>query len=87
MPIYDLKCKECGELTEQFTHSFLNILTECPHCGGGLSQTFSPAELYWKTGKSTISFGSRRKYTQPHKSHDARHRDYMMPGDSRVNQF
>ena len=74
MPIYPFVCEQCQETTEQFLRSLdAEKITACPICGGTVRQLFQPALLLWRTssGKNTISFDLRRKFTQPHKSFDA----------------
>ena len=74
MPIYPFVCEQCQKVTEQFLRSLgADKLTTCPSCGGQVRQLFQPALLRWRTssGKNTISFDQRRKFTQPHKGFDA----------------
>lgn len=61
MPIYDLKCEQCGEVTEQFLRFDMSKLTEC-HCGGKLDQLYNSAPALFM-GKAP--FCLRRKFTNP----------------------
>lgn len=42
MPIYVLKCTNCGYTTEYFAHSYKSLKKECEKCGGGMEQVFAP---------------------------------------------
>lgn len=77
-PIYDLQCQACGEVSTYFTH-IPTPPTECD-CGGDLKVLFGKPQLRWSTGTKTITFEARRTFTQPHKSNDARKRNYFFGG-------
>lgn len=83
MPIYEVKCSECGHITEYYARISTNKLSECPQCGGSITQLFSPPQLQLRTrsGQSTYSFEQRNKFTQPYKQADARKRDYFFGGN------
>ena len=76
MPIYEYACDECEEIVEQLSHTHSDKLSVC-QCGGNLRQLFGSPILRWSTGKHTITFENKRKFTRPHDSHDARKRDYF----------
>jgi len=47
MPIYEYKCKKCGEITEELQHISDDPLTVCPHCSGELKRLIS-----WNSSKT-----------------------------------
>ena len=48
MPLYEYRCKQCGELKEVW-HGFKETHAEpCPHCGGELARVFNPAGIVFK---------------------------------------
>jgi len=41
MPIYEFKCKKCGEVTEMLVGFFEKLSEPCPHCSGKLEKVYS----------------------------------------------
>ena len=80
MPVYTLVCEDCEQVTEQFALSYKDKLTKCSYCEGNLVQRYHPSLLLLRKGAATPSFETYRKFTQPHKSHTERKRDYHFLG-------
>jgi putative FmdB family regulatory protein len=48
MPLYEYRCKQCGQLKEVW-HGFKETHAEpCPHCGGEMTRVFNPAGIVFK---------------------------------------
>lgn len=48
MPIYEYKCKKCGEVTERIEGSHDRPLSKCPSCGGKTGRLMSPGAFVLK---------------------------------------
>jgi putative FmdB family regulatory protein len=48
MPLYEYRCKQCGQLKE-VRHGFKEAHAEpCPHCGGEMVRVFNPTGIVFK---------------------------------------
>jgi len=48
MPLYEYRCKQCGQLKEVW-HGFKETHAEpCPHCAGEMTRVFNPAGIVFK---------------------------------------
>ncbi len=58
MPIYEFKCKKCGNEFEKFVLSYSQIKdVKCPKCGGEVEKKVSACAVGGSSG-STASGGS-----------------------------
>jgi len=62
MPIYEFKCKECGEEFEKFLLSYSQIKDiKCPKCGGEVEKKVSACSVggssEGSSGGSCTAFG------------------------------
>ena len=48
MPIYEFRCRDCGEALEVRQAFTDDALTECPHCKGSLRKIFSTPGISFK---------------------------------------
>jgi putative FmdB family regulatory protein len=48
MPLYEYRCRNCGERTEVLQHLGDSPLTTCPRCGGVVDKTLSAPALQFK---------------------------------------
>ncbi len=48
MPIYEYKCKECGESVELIQSVNDAPVTKCEKCGGEMSKVLSPPAIQFK---------------------------------------
>src|SRR6058998_538137 len=48
MPIYEYRCKDCGEHLEVVQAFTDDPLTECPNCGGALRKVFGNIGITFK---------------------------------------
>lgn len=48
MPIYEYRCRDCGEALEVRQAFTDDALTECPHCTGSLRKIFSTPGISFK---------------------------------------
>ena len=48
MPIYEYRCRDCGEALEVRQAFTDDALTECPHCKGSLRKIFSTPGISFK---------------------------------------
>ncbi|MGE5190721.1 MAG: FmdB family zinc ribbon protein [Gemmatimonadota bacterium] len=77
MPIYEYKCRKCGEVTERIEGSHDRPLSKCPSCGGRTERLMSPGAFILKgtgwyatdyAGKGNGNGGGRAKPSRKEES-------------------
>lgn len=62
MPIYEYKCKKCGDTTEVFQNITDKPLNKCKKCGGELTKLISHSTFHLKgTGWYVTDYGNKSK--------------------------
>ena len=53
MPLYEFKCRDCGNITEVLLHGADKTLLVCPHCGSAaLEKLFSASHVVRGEGRA-----------------------------------
>ncbi len=98
MPLYEYKCKKCGQLFERIQKFSDKPVKKCPKCGGAVEQTISaPAVQFKGTGWYVTDYAkksgapasgsesgskSERKSESETKSENERKKDEKSKADS-----
>jgi putative FmdB family regulatory protein len=68
VPIYEYQCGSCGRITEALQKFSDPLLSDCPHCKGGLHKVISHTTFHLKgTGWYVTDYAGKNPGASAHK--------------------